>query len=91
MAIVPARREEILCDVCGERVDSYSNYGRSALNWGIMAHNKPKSPWAYFFPKYMTSNKDNDTSVRWDFHTNCLVEIIEPHLVDGVPKVRKDQ
>lgn len=85
MSEIPARDSRIICDICGEVV-YYSE--RSCLNIGIIAHNTPRAKWTYLFPFYksggMSGNKRTD--IRWDFHTDCVVQAIKPHLRSGVPQ-----
>lgn len=82
-----------VCDICGKEIDTYTNRDRCALNWGttpIASMADPKPRHFLFFRKghgNRTSGapKGDYENWRWDFHGECLVDLMRQHISTRPP------
>src|SRR5699024_3659267 len=89
----PAKKLVRVCDLCGERVDTYSHRDWTVLNAGYYGagDSKPvaKSLFTFFRKRHTEHGSGapygDNRKWQWDFHGECLVNALTPLVVAGVP------
>jgi hypothetical protein len=86
---IPTTATVIVCDLCGEPIDTYANKDRAALNWGTtpMANLAPPEPKHFLFfrrrPRVPSTPEEmSRKQFQWDFHGECLVDTLEPIITE---------
>lgn len=83
--MIPKATATVVCDLCEEPIDTYSNTDRAALNWGTtpMAALASSRPRHFLFFRRSSGRgsaapKGDYRNFTWDFHGECLVTALEP-------------
>ena len=88
----------LVCDLCGEAIDTYSGDDRSNLKWGHTPQATTSKPTSFLLHWYGRDRKRgwdktddlSDVKVEWDFHGACLVRTLLPIISPPAPVSPKE-
>lgn len=84
----PKPAATVVCDLCGEPMDTYGNKDRYRLHWGsgsAPTNASPRKAWFSFFREsgWNEEKRRAEPSISWDFHGDCLIDTLTPLLRSG--------
>jgi hypothetical protein len=87
--MLPKPTSTLVCDLCGEPIETYSNDDRANLAWGVTpfpATTKPRH-WMLRWSNFRNPGAPPipANKIDWDFHGVCLVRALAPLVGGAVP------